>query len=140
MNEKTLESPYRKISLYNRGELLTSPSDTHKDLPVKELKKLARTGGRGGKLYDDTTGWDYFPDDCFVTSSDHEDEVHEDVPFIQKRRPQASRRLQLSARQYPCTRVWFGQKCGQLYSVLFESTEKIQHQSAKDVQIKLEAA
>ena len=81
MSEKRVESPSRRISLRNRGELPTSPSATNKDSPVKELKMLARSGGCRGKLYDDTTEWDYFPDNCSVTSSDDEDEVHKDIPF-----------------------------------------------------------
>ena len=42
---------------------------------------LARTGGRGGKLYNDTVEWDYLPDDCSVNSTDDEDEVIDHIPF-----------------------------------------------------------
>ena len=43
---------------------------------------LSRTGGRRGKLYNDTTEWDYFPEDCLEASSDKEFESYDDIPFM----------------------------------------------------------
>ena len=42
---------------------------------------LARTSGRGEKLYDDATEWDFFPDDHSGSSSENELEINDHIQF-----------------------------------------------------------
>lgn len=87
MVDKTCDSPPRRMSRRNQGQLPLSPSESIKDSPCRELKMLSRTGGRGGKLYDDTTDWDFFPDDLDDYSSDDERITEEPIAFTFKRHP-----------------------------------------------------
>ena len=75
MDDDLCESPPRRISLRTRGQRPPSPPNSNKDSPVKELKILERTGGREGKLYNDTTKWQLFPDDCSEYCSYKEVEI-----------------------------------------------------------------
>ena len=75
------DSPPRRVSRRSHGEPPICAWDSIKESPVKELKMLARSGGRGGKLYDDENEWDFFHDEDSESCSEDELDVHEHIEF-----------------------------------------------------------
>ena len=56
-NEDSIERSSRRL----RGEEPTNLEHSNNQLLSRELQGLTRRGGRGGQLYDEENGWDYFP-------------------------------------------------------------------------------
>ena len=81
MDDDLCKSPQRRISLRTRGECPASPFDDNRDSPVRELKNLARTGGHGGRLFNDSTEWQLFPKHCTQTSFEQETDIEEEITF-----------------------------------------------------------
>ena len=81
MDEATCESPARRVSRRIRGEEPTSLSKSNIDSPCRELKMSVRTGECGGKLYNDSTDWEIFPDDDDDYSLNEDNSPQDNIAF-----------------------------------------------------------
>ena len=57
MNDDTRKRRSRR----QKGEDPIHHEDSNNQLLKRELQGLTRRGGRGGQLYDEANGWEYFP-------------------------------------------------------------------------------